>query len=473
MKQHRGEMAGMHQNKLWAHLMVVALGAWLITSPLQFGLFDPEIATLTARDVTAERNLWDPVLRNALTGWSNIVSGLLLMLFGTLSLWPRHAWAQWGTTVVGLWLLFAGLVFWTPSAAAYANDFIVGALAIAFSILIPMMPGMSHEGIMDRDAIPPGWTYSPSSWLQRLPIIALGLFGFLIARYLAAFQLGHINAAWDPIFHGALARNGTEHIITSDVSKAWPVAGAGLGATAYMLEALMGAMGAATRWRTMPWMVTFFFILVVPLGAVSILFILTQPVIIGTYCTLCLVQAFAMLVMIPLALDEMIAMGQYVVRSLKAGEPFLRTFLMGGPDPASRPEDRPGFAAPCRQQVAAANWGVTVPWTLAAASVLGAWLMFTPLVFGTTGGMADSDHIVGGLVITVAIIAMAEVARPLRFINIPFGLWLVAAPWLLTGAGSWLAVLNSVLAGAALIALSLPRGRRSAEHYGGWDRFVV
>ncbi|MFW6076528.1 MAG: NAD-dependent epimerase/dehydratase family protein, partial [Hyphomicrobiales bacterium] len=410
VKEHMGEMAEMHQNRLWAHLMVVGLGAWLITSPFQFGLFDPEIATLTARDVTAERNLWDPALRNALTGWSNIASGLLLLLFGTLSLWQRYSWAQWGTTLVGLWLLFAGLVFWTPSAAAYANDFIVGALAISFSILIPMMPGMSHAAMMDKDAIPPGWTYSPSTWLQRLPIIALGLFGFLIARYLAAFQLGHVNAVWDPIFHGALARNGTEHIITSQVSKAWPVADAGLGATAYMLEALMGAMGAATRWRTMPWMVTFFFILVVPLGAVSILFILIQPVIIGTYCTLCLIQAFAMLVMIPLALDEVIAMGQYMVRSLKAGQPFLRTFLMGGPDPASRPDDRPGFEAPLKTQVAAATWGVTVPWTLVATSVLGAWLMFTPLVFGTTAGMANSDHIVGGLVITVSIIAMAEVA---------------------------------------------------------------
>jgi nucleoside-diphosphate-sugar epimerase len=472
MHRHMAEMAEMHQNKLWAHFLVVGLGAWLVTSPFQFGLFDPEIATLTARDVTLERNLWDPALRNALTGWSNIVSGLLLMLFGSLSLWQRHAWAQWGTTLVGLWLLFAGLVFWTPSAAAYANDMIVGALAISFSILIPMMPGMSHEGMMDKTAIPPGWTYSPSSWLQRLPIIALGLFGFLIARYLAAYQLGHINAAWDPIFHGAIARNGTEHIITSDVSQAWPVADAGLGATAYMLEALMGAMGAATRWRTMPWMVMFFFILVVPLGGISILFILIQPVIIGTYCTLCLIQAFAMLVMIPLALDEVIAMGQYMVRSLKAGEPFLRTFLRGGPDPAAQPDERPGFEAPLKTQVAAATWGVTVPWTLAASSLLGAWLMFTPLVFGTTGAMADSDHIVGGLVITIAIIAMAEVARPLRFINLAFGLWLVAAPWLLSGA-SGIANVNSVIAGLALVALSLPRGRRSGEHYGGWDRFVV
>lgn len=53
-----------------------------------------------------------------------------------------------------------------------------------------------------------------------------------------------------------------------------PIADAGLGAISYMLEVLMGAMGTANRWRTMPWMVRFFFILVVPLGGVSIFFII-------------------------------------------------------------------------------------------------------------------------------------------------------------------------------------------------------
>jgi hypothetical protein len=129
-------------------------------------------------------------------GWSDIASGLLLLLFGSLSLSPRFSWAQWGTTAVGLWLLFAPLLFWTPSAAAFVNDTMVGALAITFSMLVPMMPGMSHEGMMDESTVPPGWTCSPSSWLQRLPIIALGFFGFLIARYLTAYQLGHVGGVW-------------------------------------------------------------------------------------------------------------------------------------------------------------------------------------------------------------------------------------------------------------------------------------
>jgi len=44
-------------------------------------------------------------------------------------------------------------------------------------------------------------------------------------------------------------------------------------------------MGSAARWRMMPWMVTVFFILVVPLGGVSIFFIIIQSIIIGTYCS--------------------------------------------------------------------------------------------------------------------------------------------------------------------------------------------
>ncbi|WP_119302006.1 NAD-dependent epimerase/dehydratase family protein [Dongia deserti] len=472
MRRHMESMAEMHTMTLWAHFLIIALGTWLLTSPFQFSLFDPAAAG-PLRDISAERDLWEPALRNALTGWSDIVSGLLLVTFGALAISPRFAWAQWGTTSVGLWLLFAPLFFWTPNGAAYMNDTIVGAFAIALSVLIPMMPGMSHEGMMDESTVPPGWSYSPSSWLQRLPIIALGLFGFFIARDLAAYQMGHVHAVWEPFFAGEAEKNGTEHIITSATSRAWPIPDGGLGATSYMLEALMGAMGTSTRWRTMPWMVTFFFILVVPLGGVSIFFIIIQPITIGTYCTLCLIAALAMLIMIPLTLDEVVAMAQYMWRSVKAGRPFWRTFFQGGPEPlGGKDEKDPGFSAPIRGQIIAAVRGVTAPWPLLVSCALGAWLMFSPLIFGTEAGIADSDHLVGSLIITVAVCAMAEVTRALRFINLLFGLWLLAAPWLLEGASTG-AAWNDTVAGLLIIVMSLPRGSRSAEHYGAWDRFVV
>lgn len=471
--QHHGhDMGGMHASMLWTHFMVIGLGAWLLASPFQFALFDPAVIQV-ARDVTQERGLVDPATRNALTGASELVSGLLLVLFGGLSLSRRLSGAPWGTTCVGLWLLAAPLLFWTPSAAAYVNDTIVGSLAIAFSVLVPMMPGMSHAGMMDESTVPPGWTYSPSSWLQRLPIIALGLFGFLIARILTAYQLGHIAHVPEPFFSGAAGKNGSEYIITSSVSRAWPVPDAGLGAFSYMLEVLMGAMGSVKRWRTMPWMVTFFFILVVPLGGVSIFFIIIQPIVIGTYCTLCLLTAAAMLAMIPLALDEVVAMGQYMRRSYRAGRPMIRTFLQGGSDPAASAGHEAGFGAPLREQVKTATRGVTVPWTLLASCGLGLWLMFSRAVFGAVGPMADSDHLMGALVVTTAVIAMAEVARPLRFLNVLFGLWLVLAPLLLTGLSGPAAAVNSIAVGLLVVVLSLPRGQRSDTHYGGWDRFVV
>jgi hypothetical protein len=75
------------------------------------------------------------------------------------------------------------------------------------------------------------------------------------------------------------------------------------------------------------------------------------------------------------------------------------------------------------------------------------------------------------LIITVAVCAMAEVARPLRFINLLFGVWLIAAPWLLAGASPG-ATWNDVVVGVLVIGLSLPRGWRSNEHYGAWDRYV-
>ncbi len=97
--------------------------------------------------------------------------------------------------------------------------------------------------------------------------------------------------------------------------------------------------------------------------------------------------------------------------------------------------------------------------------------MFAPAVFETTGRAAGSDHLVGALVVTFAVIAMAEVARTLRFVNVALGAWVVLAPWVLSGAvgaARW----NNVVIGIALGLLSLPRGRVRGE-YGGWQPYIV
>ncbi|MGH8593062.1 MAG: SPW repeat domain-containing protein [Gammaproteobacteria bacterium] len=77
--------------------------------------------------------------------------------------------------------------------------------------------------------------------------------------------------------------------------------------------------------------------------------------------------------------------------------------------------------------------GVSLPWNLLLSALVGVWLMGTRLVFDTQAPMAHSDHLLGALVITVSITALAEVARAVRFINALFGICLMGAPWMLEG----------------------------------------
>ena len=466
---HDRMMQEAHRSMLWPHHVNLVLGLWLVTSPFALGYMSDYVPDANVLRVMDERNLAPVELRNLAMTWSDVVSGLLIVVFSALSASPsrRFSWAQWLNASVGFWLLFAPLVFWTPLPEAYANDMLVGALVIGLSVLVPMMPGMSMEGMMGAPDVPPGWAYTPSSWLQRMPIAVLAVVGLLISRYLTAYQLGHVDRAWDPFFG-----DGTMTIITSETSRAWPIADAGLGTVAYMMEFLMAVMGDKRRWRTMPWMVLAFFILVVPLGGVSIFFIIIQPIVIGTWCTLCLVAAAAMAVMIPYSLDEFVAMGQFMLASHRKGKPFWRTFWMGDAMEGGSEDTAKGFAGTAREMFAEGARGVTIPITLTLSIAIGIWLMFTRMTFGNSGAMANSDHLVGALVVTFAIIAWAEVARPVRFLNAVFGAWLIAAPWLLDGVGSTLAIWNGVVSGAALIALSIPRGP-VRDFYAGWDRYIV
>jgi nucleoside-diphosphate-sugar epimerase/uncharacterized membrane protein len=472
-REHDAHTRKMHFSMLWVHWLVMALGLWLATAPSVFGTFDQTEFSAAVQRVTADRGLWSAANRSWLTAWNDVFTGLAIMVFASLSLRPGNGWAQWANAALGVWLLASPLVFWTPDAAVYANDTLIGALVIALTILIPMMPGMSRGGMMDDSDIPPGWTYCPSTYVQRLPIIALGVVGFLLSRILSAYQLGHIDGVWEPFFSSPSSLNGTEYIITSDVSKAWPIADGGLGAMSYMFEILMGVMGSRRRWRTMPWMVALFGIVVGPLGVVSIYFIIIQPIAIGTYCTICLMAALAMLIMIPFSLDEIVAMVQFMVWNTRRGRPFWRAFFRGDSLPGGSTGGEMSFDAPPMQILRQSAVGVTVPWTLGLSAAIGAFLMLASRsVFGNEAAMANSDHLLGALVLTTAVIGWAEVARPLRFLNVIFGLWLVVAPLLLSGgtvAGSFF----GIAAGITLVALSLPRGRRSKEHYGSWDRYIL
>ena len=115
-------------------------------------------------------------------------------------------------------------------------------------------------------------------------------------------------------------------------------------------------------------------------------------------------------------------------------------------------------------------YGVNLPWNLTLLCLIGVWLMCTRLIYGTAGAMANSDHLMGALLLTVSVLAMAEVARPLRWLNIPIGLWLLAAPWILAGSGLGAAI-GSMIAGLVIVAASLPKGP-IRHRYAGWSELL-
>lgn len=168
---------------------------------------------------------------------------------------------------------------------------------------------------------PPGWTVNPSTWGQRLPIVAVAVVGFLIAGYLSLFQFEIISTVWEPFFG-----NGSRRILTSRISHLLPIPDAALGALGYLADAVTGAIGGARRWRTMPWIVILFGFAVGPLGAVSILLVILQPVLFDSFCTLCLVTALISVVMIGPALDESLASLQHLRRRKGEGASLWRTF---------------------------------------------------------------------------------------------------------------------------------------------------
>lgn len=465
------EIEQQRDQQRWAHLVNIALGVWLALSPFSYGLFDP-VAAPTPPALGFD--LPGPETRNRWLGYSDIASGLLVALLSARAMAPQRWWGQWLIAGIGVWIMLAPLVFWTSSEAAYSMDSMVGMLVIVFSVMVAPTPGIAREALLSDADVPLGWTYSPSTHVQRIPIVALAFVGLFISRYLTSFQLGHTDSLFDPFFTAPGAFNGSEAVVTSSISRAFPIPDAGLGAVAYILDILAGAAGSRARWREMPWLVILFGLLIVPLGAISIGFIIIQPTIIGALCTLCLIQAAITVILIPYSIDEVLASLQYLAQSHRGGRHWWTTLWRGGPPLQEKQDATPDLdqkLLPILKEFIAG--GVQFTPTLTAATVLGVALLTTPLTLGAEGGLYFSDHIAGCLIITVAVTAFAEIGRALRFLLVPLGAWVLASPFVLDDSGDLLAMAVRVSAGLALLALALPRGQRSKERYGEWERWIL
>ncbi len=437
-----------HQKTLWIYWSLIILGFWLILTPLTFS-YDVGVVS-----PSGGRSVW-PSLSDRILAMkiSDIVSGLLLMILGFRSLKPNRPVSLWAACFVGVWLSFAPILFWAPTAVAYYNDTFIGFLVMALTIIIPGMPNMINFMEMGTD-IPKGWTYNPSSWPQRWIMAITGILGWMVSRYLAAYQLGFISHAWDPFFGIS-----SELILNSQMSHSLPISDAGMGSLAYTFEFLMAFMGSPARWRTMPWMVTFFGILVLPLGLVHIFLVISQPVVVGQWCAFCLLAAAIMLPMLPLEVDEVIAMGQFMRRKVKAGESFWKVFWKGGGEedektPHKEAPDIFNFSDRPSSIVKSSFWGMNFPLTLILSMISGIAVTF----------LADGAHVwelTGLLTITFSVLAMGEPLRILRYLNLALAVVLVIFDH----------TILAIVLSAIIFLTSLPKGKIE-NHFGKWDKLI-
>jgi hypothetical protein len=207
---------------------------------------------------------------------------------------------------------------------------------------------------------------------------------------------------------------------------------------------------------------------IIPPGVTSIVLVILQPVSIGAWCTLCLVASVVMLLMVSPALDEVIATGQFLLRTRSAGGSIWRALWLGEGSAAEEAEslERRSRLSEFIHSIEA----FSAPWNLMLSALVGAWLMSAPTLLGLAGAVADSTHIMGALVVTFSVVAFAEPSRLVRWFNVLFGLWVLLAPWLLDGSTSawpWIGVIS----GFALIALSVRRGPVE-DRYGNWQRMI-
>jgi uncharacterized membrane protein len=126
----------------------------------------------------------------------------------------------------------------------------------------------------------------PSRRSRRAPVAALALLGCAVSTYLALYQYHVLHTVWDPFFG-----NGSQKVLTSALSRALPVSDATLGAVGYAFEAIVEISGRQDRWRSQPWLVLLVGLTAAALGLTGIALVISQPILTGTFCTLCLASA--------------------------------------------------------------------------------------------------------------------------------------------------------------------------------------
>jgi hypothetical protein len=181
---------------------------------------------------------------------------------------------------------------------------------------IRILPEVRHTAF-DQSPVPTGWDENPTAWPKRIVLAGLALVGFGVALYLSLFQLSvlyfpdlqfdAVGSVWDPFF---------DSYEVLDFLK-WPDAVPGV--LAYGAEVVLNFLGDEYRWRTAPWTVIAFGLIIFPAAAVSTVLLMVQPIFVDSWCTLCIVSALVSFAICGLGADEVLATLQYLKRVRDSG----------------------------------------------------------------------------------------------------------------------------------------------------------
>lgn len=141
----KNHLAKETHHKSWYFLVTLFLGFWLLFTVDMLGISQSEI-------VSSDR----------ICGVIAIVASFFALRGGTFS--------PWVIGFTGVYLQLAPMLFWAKDSSAYLNDTVSGILLILFSLIFPGIKGVMDE---DKGQIPKGWSYNPSSWVQRFPFLFL------------------------------------------------------------------------------------------------------------------------------------------------------------------------------------------------------------------------------------------------------------------------------------------------------------
>lgn len=122
---------------------------------------------------------------------------------------------------------------------------------------------------------------------ERTVMAVLAALGAVVSLYLGIYQLGAIGTVWDPLFGSA----SSHAVLRSTFSRALPVPDGLIGAANYTAEFVLDLAGPPDRARTRPGIVLLFAIPVAAGAITGAALVAAQILILGQFCTLCLLSA--------------------------------------------------------------------------------------------------------------------------------------------------------------------------------------